>query len=165
MGPVINEKAYRSFQTYAETAFRDGQVLAGGHLITAGDMRHGYYAEPTVVDGLPKDHPLFKEELFVPIICVAEVDGLDEALRLANDAEYGLTAGIFTQDKDEAQKFLDEIEAGVVYVNRKVGATTGAMAGAQPFVGWKLSGTSGKGAGGPYYLHQFLREQSQTRYP
>ncbi|MEE9585680.1 MAG: aldehyde dehydrogenase family protein, partial [Nitrososphaerales archaeon] len=165
VGPVINENAYRSFQAYAETAFKDGQVLTGGHIVKDGDLQYGYYAEPTVVDGLPKEHRLFKEELFVPIICVTDIESLDEGLRLANDVEYGLTAGVFTQDEEEAQKFLDEIEAGVIYVNRKVGATTGAMAGAQPFVGWKLSGTSGKGAGGPYYLHQFLREQSQTRYP
>jgi 1-pyrroline-5-carboxylate dehydrogenase len=165
VGPVINENAYRSFQAYVETAFKDGQVLTGGHIVKEGDLQYGYYAEPTVVDGLPKEHRLFKEELFVPIICVTDIESLDEGLRLANDVEYGLTAGVFTQDEEEAQKFLDEIEAGVIYVNRKVGATTGAMAGAQPFVGWKLSGTSGKGAGGPYYLHQFLREQSQTRYP
>jgi 1-pyrroline-5-carboxylate dehydrogenase len=165
LGPVINEKAYLNFQRYCETAFADGKVLTGGHPLKTGDMQHGYYVEPTVVDGLPKDHNFFSEELFVPIVCIAEIESLSEGLRLANDVEYGLTAGIFTQDEKEAQRFLDEIEAGVVYVNRRVGATTGAMAGAQPFVGWKMSGTSGRGAGGPYYLHQFLREQSQTRYP
>lgn len=165
VGPVINEKAYKNFQIYCETAFKDGQVLAGGHVITEGDKKYGYYVEPTVIDGLAKNHRLFKEELFVPIVCVAEIKNLDEGLQLSNDVEYGLTAGIFTQDQAEAKRFLDEIEAGVIYVNRKVGATTGAMAGAQPFVGWKMSGTSGRGAGGPYYLQQFLREQSQTVYP
>ncbi|MCL4435233.1 MAG: aldehyde dehydrogenase family protein [Thaumarchaeota archaeon] len=165
VGPVINEKAYKNFRSYCETAFKDGKVLTGGHAITEGDKKYGYYVEPTVIDRLAKDHRLFKEELFVPIVCIAEIKNLDEGLQLANDVEYGLTAGIFTQDQAEAKKFLDEIEAGVVYVNRKVGATTGAMAGAQPFVGWKMSGTSGRGAGGPYYLQQFLREQSQTVYP
>jgi 1-pyrroline-5-carboxylate dehydrogenase len=164
-GPLINEKAYKSFQDYCEIAFKDGKVISGGHIITNDYMKYGYYVEPTIVDGLPKNHKLFKEELFVPIICITEISSLDEGITLANDVEYGLTAGIFTQDEDEASKFLKEIEAGVIYVNRRIGATTGAMAGAQPFVGWKLSGTSGKGAGGPYYLHQFLREQSQTKYP
>lgn len=83
-------------------------------------------------------------------------------IKLSNDVDYGLTAGIFTEDEKEIEKFFNEIQAGVIYANRKVGATTGAMVGAQPFVGWKLSGSSGKGAGGPYYLQQFLREQSQT---
>ncbi len=165
VGPVINEKAYRSFQSYAEAASKDGRVLTGGHVVKDGDRKYGYYVEPTIVDGLPKDHRLFKEELFVPIVCIAEIEDLDEGLKLANSVEYGLTAGVFTQDEKEAQQFLDNIEAGVVYVNRKIGATTGAMAGAQPFGGWKMSGTSGRGAGGLYYLHQFLREQSQTRYP
>ncbi|MGB9659992.1 MAG: aldehyde dehydrogenase family protein, partial [Nitrososphaerales archaeon] len=124
--------------------------------------KHGYFVEPTIVDGLPKDHELFKNELFVPILCIAEVDSLDEAIKLANDVDYGLTAGIFSEDEEEIRKFFNEIQAGVVYANRKAGATTGAMVGAQPFVGWKLSGSSGKGAGGIYYLQQFLREQSQT---
>lgn len=165
LGPLINEKSYRNFQSYMKTGFQDGKVLTGGHIISENYKQYGYYVEPTIIDDLPKNHNLFKEELFVPIVCIAEVDNLDEALNLANDSEYGLTAGIFTQDEDEAKKFLDEIEAGVIYVNRKVGATTGASPNAQSFVGWKLSGTSGVGAGGPYYLFQFLREQSQTRYP
>lgn len=165
LGPLINEKAYKNFQSYMKAASQDGQVLSGGHIISENYRQYGYYVEPTIIDGLPKNHNLFKEELFVPIVCIAEVENIDEALKLANDSEYGLTAGIFTQDEDEAKKFLDEIEAGVIYVNRKVGATTGASPNAQSFVGWKLSGTSGVGAGGPYYLFQFLREQSQTRYP
>ena len=165
LGPLINKKAFNDFQLYMKVAFKDGKVLTGGHVISDNDKKYGYYVELTIVDDLPKDHNLFKEELFVPIVCIAEVDDLDEALTLANDSEYGLTAGIFTQDKAEADKFLDEIEAGVTYVNRRIGATTGANPGAQSFVGWKMSGTSGIGAGGPYYLLQFLREQSQTRYP
>jgi 1-pyrroline-5-carboxylate dehydrogenase len=73
-----------------------------------------------------------------------------------------MTAGCYTEDKHEAQRFLDTIEAGVVYVNRGTSATTGAWPGYQPFGGWKGSSTSSKGSGGPYYLQQYLREQSQT---
>ncbi|MFM8594889.1 MAG: aldehyde dehydrogenase family protein, partial [Chloroflexota bacterium] len=83
-------------------------------------------------------------------------------LRYANDTEYGLTAGIFTEDRNEIHTFLDGIEAGVVYANRKGGATTGAWPGCQSFAGWKGSGSSGKGGLGPWYVQQFLREQSQT---
>jgi 1-pyrroline-5-carboxylate dehydrogenase len=165
LGPLINKSAIDNYQSYMKVAFKDGKILTGGHIISDNDKKYGYYVEPTIIDNLPKNHSLFKEELFVPIVCIAEVDNLDEAITLANDTEYGLTAGIFTQDKEEADKFLDEIEAGVTYVNRRIGATTGANPGAQSFVGWKMSGTSGVGAGGPYYLYQFLREQSQTRYP
>jgi 1-pyrroline-5-carboxylate dehydrogenase len=93
----------------------------------------GNYVAPTVVADLPPDHRLFKDELFVPFVAVAPVDDLDEALELANDTEYGLTAGFYSADPAEVDRFLDRIQAGVVYVNRKAGATTGAWPGVQPF--------------------------------
>ncbi|MFQ5761930.1 MAG: aldehyde dehydrogenase family protein, partial [Candidatus Bathyarchaeia archaeon] len=163
MGPVINDRAYRNFQHYAEIAQTDGKVLTGGRVKSEGELRHGFYVEPTIVADLPVDHRFFKEELFLPILSVAPFDSFDEALKLANSVEYGLTAGIFTQDEGEMAQFFDRIEAGVAYANRKMGATTGAMVGAQPFVGWKLSGITGRGAGGPHYLPQFMREQSRTK--
>ena len=122
----------------------------------------GHYVAPTVVADLPVDDDLFRDELFVPLVAVAPVDSLDEALTLANDTELGLTAGFFSVDDAEVDEFLDRIEAGVVYVNRAAGATTGAWPGVQPFGGWKGSGTSGKAGGGLYYVQQFMREQSQT---
>jgi NAD-dependent aldehyde dehydrogenases len=115
-----------------------------------------------VVTGLPTTHRLFRDELFVPFIVVGEVDSLDEALQLSNATAYGLTAGIFSHDDTQIRRFLDTIQAGVVYVNRRAGATTGAWPGIQSFGGWKGSGSSGKSGLGPYYVMQFLREQSQT---
>ena len=105
---------------------------------------------------------MFQDEFFAPILAVAKVKSLDEAIQLANDAEYGLTAGIFTEDESEQKKFFDEIQAGVTYSNRRGGATTGAWPGVQSFGGWKASGSSGKSALGPHYVAQFMREQSQT---
>ena len=162
MGPVVNESAYKKYQQYARLADRDGKVLAGGHVRKDGDLKHGYYVAPTIVTGLPKKHRLFQEEMFVPILCITDYEDFDDALRMANDVDYGLTAGIFTNDQGEIKKFLDHVEAGVVYVNRQASATTGAMVGCQPFGGWKDSGTTGKNTGGPHYLTQFMREQSQT---
>ena len=75
---------------------------------------------------------------------------------------YGLTAGLYSEDQAEINQFLDQIEAGVVYVNRRAGSTTGAWPGVQPFGGWKGSATTGKSGGGLYYVQQFLREQTQT---
>jgi 1-pyrroline-5-carboxylate dehydrogenase len=118
--------------------------------------------QPTLLGGLPKDHLLSQEEMFLPITCLWEVASLDEALELANRTEFGLTAGLFSKDEGDIQKFFDGIEAGVVYVNRKAGATTGAWPGINPFGGWKGSGSSGKASGGPYYVEQFMREQSRT---
>ena len=163
MGPVINERSLRKFSDAVAEARRDGgQVVAGGEVLRDADTERGYFPTPTVVAGLPVTHRLFRDELFVPLVVVGEVDSLDEALAQANGSDYGLTAGIFTEDAGEAKRFLDGIQAGVVYVNRRAGATTGAWPGIQSFGGWKGSGSSGKNGLGPYYVQQFLREQSQT---
>src|SRR5712691_834956 len=161
-GPVINEKAVETFEKAVEDVKAGGgKVLIGGERVKEGDLERGLFVQPTVVEA-PLDNRVWKEELFVPFVAVAPVDSLDEALKLANDTEYGLTAGFFSQDPQEQQRFLNEIEAGVVYVNRKAGATTGAWPGMQPFRGWKGSGTSGKAGGGLHYVQQYLREQSRT---
>lgn len=161
MGPVINEKAYKRFQEASLVGQQDGEVLTGGHTLTDGNLGHGYYCAPTICK-LPASHRYFYEELFVPYIAVTSVQSLDEALDRANDSEYGLTAGIFTEDPEEIKAFQDRIEAGVTYVNRSSGATTGAWPKVQSFGGWKASGSPGKNALGPYYIEQFMREQTQT---
>jgi 1-pyrroline-5-carboxylate dehydrogenase len=163
MGPVINERAVRKFTDAVEEARRDGgRIEVGGEVLREPGTERGFFTAPTVVTGLATDHRLFREELFVPLVVVGEVDSLDDALRLSNATPYGLTAGIFSHDQGEIRQFLDSIEAGVVYVNRRAGATTGAWPGIQSFGGWKGSGSSGKSGLGPYYVQQFLREQSQT---
>lgn len=158
-GPVINNKAYEKYNRCIDIASKDGKILYGGKV---REDLNGYYVYPTIVDKLPKDHEFLKEELFLPILAVIQYDRFDDAINIANNVDYGLTAGIFSNNKLEVDKFFDEIQAGVLYVNREKSATTGAMVGAQPFVGWKYSGISGKGTGGRYYLELFLREQSRT---
>jgi 1-pyrroline-5-carboxylate dehydrogenase len=160
-GPVITEDAYHRFEEVCDVAHRDGKVLAGGCTLTDDMLAHGYYCGLTVC-ALPGNHRFFREELFVPFLAVTRVHALDEALTLANDSPFGLTAGIFTEDRGQIQAFLDRMQAGVIYVNRKGGATTGAWPGVQSFGGWKASGSTGKSALGPYYVQQFMREQSQT---
>jgi 1-pyrroline-5-carboxylate dehydrogenase len=161
LGPVIDERAVRRYED-ALAAAKGGTVRVGGERLRGGMFDRGTYVAPTVVDGLPADHELFKKELFLPFLVVAPVEDLDEGLERANDTDYGLTAGIFTEDPTEIETFFDRIEAGVVYANRKGGSTTGAWPGCQSFVGWKASGSTGKGGLGPYYVQQFMREQSQT---
>ena len=162
MGPVINKAAVKTFEDAVESAEKKGKIFFGGKVLQKGLYGKGYYVEPTVAVDLPSGHRLFREELFVPFVVVDDFKTLDEALEKANDTEYGLTAGIFSEDKAEVQQFLDEIQFGVIYANRKGGATTGAWPGAQTFVGWNASGATGKGVGGPSYLLSYLREQSQT---
>jgi len=162
LGPLINAVAVKKYEGAVRLGRREGRVVFGGRRLSGGDFVRGYFVEPTLVDRAPKDSPLFEEEFFAPVLAVAEVKSLEEAIKLANDSEYGLTAGIFTNEEKEQQKFFGEIEAGVTYCNRRGGATTGAWPGVQSFGGWKGSGSSGKNALGPYYVAQFMREQSQT---
>ncbi len=162
LGPIIDETAVARHQAAVAEARRDGRVFTGGERLSDGGMERGTYVEPTVVGGLPAAHRLFQDELFTPLTAVHAVDSLEEALRLANDSTYGLTAGVYSEDPGEVERFLDEIEAGVLYVNRRAGATTGAWPGVQPFGGWKGSGSTGKAGLSLYYPAQFLREQSHT---
>jgi 1-pyrroline-5-carboxylate dehydrogenase len=161
LGPIINEAALDTFEEAAAEASKNGKVVTGGERITDGDLGRGLFVEPTIVE-VPEDSWIWRKELFVPFVAVAPFDELDAAIEKANETEYGLTAGFFSQAQDEIDEWLDRIQAGVVYVNRRAGATTGAWPGVQPFGGWKGSGTTGKAGGGPYYVTQYLREQSRT---
>ncbi len=162
LGPVTDQRAVDRFNEAVAEARAEGTVYTGGENPTDGDLARGFYVEPTVVGNLPKDHRLFRDELFVPFTAVAAVDSLDEALKLSNGVVYGLTAGIYSEVEEEVERFLNEIHTGVLYVNRRAGATTGAWPGVQPFGGWKGSGSTGKSALGPYYVGLFVREQSHT---
>jgi 1-pyrroline-5-carboxylate dehydrogenase len=159
-GPVINQNSVDTFERAAEMARKDGEILTGGGRITDGDFAKGHYVEPTIVKA-PLSSRVFMEEFFVPILAIGEIDSLEQGIEETNKTEYGLTAGFFSRDQAEIEKFFDEIEVGVTYVNKRSGATTGAWPGAQPFCGWKASGSSGKGGCGPYYVMQFMREQSR----
>lgn len=160
-GPVINERSVERYERAIAQARAEGEVLLGGSRLTGGGLERGHYVAPTVAR-LPLWSSLFREELFVPFLAIGEVESFGQALTEANAAEYGLTAGIFSADAREVERFFDEIEAGVCYANKRTGATTGAWPGAQGFCGWKGSGSTGKGGCGPYYVAQFMREQSRT---
>ncbi|MGH7600480.1 MAG: aldehyde dehydrogenase family protein, partial [bacterium] len=163
LGPVINQIAYEKYGATVSEARKDnGMILTGGEQRKDDGFANGYFVEPTIVDGLPHYHRFFYEEFFLPVLAVATVDSLEQAVKLSNKAEYGLTAGIFTKNKKELDYFFDRIEAGVTYANRRTGATTGAWPGVNSFCGWKGSGSTGKGGCGPYYVQQFMREQSRT---
>jgi 1-pyrroline-5-carboxylate dehydrogenase len=161
MGPVVDEDAVTRYDRAIAEARARGTVHCGGERLTDGALARGTYLPPTVIE-VPRDSWIWTTELFVPLIAVEAVDSLDEAFTLANATPLGLTAGMFSAEAAEVDEFLTRIEAGVVYINRPAGATTGAWPGVQPFGGWKGSGTNGKAGGGPYYVQQYLREQSRT---
>ena len=133
MGPVINENSFNDYQEFVADLRENGNILYGGKVL---DL-NGYYVLPTIVDDLPKDHRLWKHEMFLPIVTIAEFEDLDEAMERANDAEYGLTAGFYSENKEEIEWFLDSMQAGVLYVNREAGSTTGAWPGYQALGGRK----------------------------
>ena len=162
MGPIINEAAAGRFADAVTNARREGTLIAGGDRLGGGIFDHGAYLAPTIVADLPADHRLSRTELFVPLLSILLFEKLDDAIEDANRDEYGLTAGIYTANNAELTRFLDRTEAGVLYANRASGATTGAWPGIQSFCGWKGSGLTGKGGLGPWYLPQFMREQSHT---
>jgi 1-pyrroline-5-carboxylate dehydrogenase len=162
MGPVIDEAAVSRFTTASADARRDGKIVAGGGRPSGDPFERGSYVEPTIVCGLERDHPINRDELFMPFMSILPFDDLGEAIADANRSAYGLTAGVYSNDQAELDRFLNTIEAGVLYANRASGATTGAWPGFQTFCGWKGSGITGKGGLGSWYVPQFMREQSHT---
>jgi acyl-CoA reductase-like NAD-dependent aldehyde dehydrogenase len=160
MGPVINEAAYQRYAERTRRLAEEGVVYTGARVLEQGVLARGWFVAPTV-GSVATGHALWRDEHFLPLVLVGEVDSVDEAIGLANASDYGLTAGFYGAEREIAG-FLDRIEAGVTYVNRPQGATTGAWPGYQPFGGWKASGTTGKAIGSFWYLPQYLREQSQT---
>ena len=161
MGPVVNKAAYEDYQKYVADLKANGVALTGGDILTEGEFANGYYCEPAVFADVPADHYLWKHEMFLPITMLAKYSDVEEAMKIANDVPYGLTAGFYGTE-EEAAWFFENIEAGVCYANRPQGSTTGAWPGHQPFGGWKGSGAQGKSAGGHHYLQIYMREQSTT---
>ena len=162
VGPVIDAAAIERFNAAAKDAAAAGSIVRGGEQLAGDLFDRGTYVAPTIVTGLAPDHRLNRDEIFLPFVSVQPFDDLVDAIADANRSAFGLTAGIFTQDQAELDRFLNTIQAGVVYANRAAGATTGAWPGFQSFCGWKGSGTTGKGGLGSWYVPQFMREQSRT---
>lgn len=162
VSPLIDDDALEQYNNICELAQEDGTVQVGGTEVEDEELPDGRYVEPTVVTDIPHDHELATEEHFLPFVTIHPVSSLDEGITKANDSDYALCAGVFSEDEDEINTWFGQIESGMCYVNRQQSATTGALVQAQPFGGWKFSGTTGKFAGGPWYLQQFMRQQSRT---
>jgi succinate-semialdehyde dehydrogenase/glutarate-semialdehyde dehydrogenase len=132
IGPLATEELRRGVDEQVRRS-----VDAGARVLTGGSApdRPGWYYEPTVLADVPEDAPAYHEEIFGPVAALFRVDGADEAIRLANDTVFGLGSSVWTRDEAERRRFVEEIEAGMVFVNAMVASDPRL-----PFGGVKESG-------------------------
>src|SRR5256714_72679 len=148
VGPVIDETAYNRIQEYIEV--RKGEATLA---YQKGDVpEQGYFVRPTIFTNVNPKARVGCEEIFGPVLSVIKARDLDDAIRIANDTDYALTAGFFSRSPANIERVKAELVAGNVYINR---SCTGAVVGRHPFGGFKMSGGGTKAGGGDYLL-QFL---------
>ncbi|MBV8385619.1 MAG: proline dehydrogenase family protein [Acidimicrobiia bacterium] len=148
VGPLIDADAHKRVLSYVDLAEREGTVLFHQDDVPST----GFYVGPTIVTDVSARSRLATEEIFGPVLAVLRASTFEQALALANDTDYALTAGVLSRSPAHISQAAAELRAGNVYVNR---TTTGAVVGRQPFGGYGLSGVGSK-AGGPDYLLQFV---------
>lgn len=155
MGAVIDTDALEKIRRYIDIGTGEGRLLLGGEAADGADGS-GYFVKPTVVADVDPHARLAQEEVFGPVLAVIRARDYDDALRIANDTEFGLTGGVFSNREERLERAEREFQVGNLYLNRKI---TGALVGVQPFGGFNMSGTDSK-AGGPDYLLLFLQAKS-----
>ncbi len=155
MGPVVNEGALKSIERYIDKGRTEGRLISGGKRIG----QDGYFLEPTVIADVAPDAKIAQEEIFGPVLAVIKAKDFDDAMRIANNTEFGLTGSLYTSDEGKIRRAREEFFVGNLYFNRK---STGAMVGVHPFGGFNMSGTDSK-AGGHDYLLLFMQAKSISR--
>jgi 1-pyrroline-5-carboxylate dehydrogenase len=151
MGAVIDGRSQKKIAEYIEIGKRDGRLVLGGDT-----PEGGYFVSPTIIADVPAVSPLSQEEIFGPVLAFVKAADFEEALAVANNTEYGLTGGLFSQSPERLQRVREDFHVGNLYLNRKI---TGAMVGAHPFGGFNMSGTDSK-TGGPDYLLLYLQAKT-----
>ncbi|HEV7858858.1 MAG TPA: aldehyde dehydrogenase family protein [Pyrinomonadaceae bacterium] len=137
MGPSVDEGQFKTVLSYIDVGREDGATLVcGGSRAEGEGLSKGYFVQPTVFDHVTPDMRLAREEIFGPVLSILRVKDFDEAMRVANDSEYGLSSSIFTNDAARIFRFVDEIETGMTHINSP---TTGGEAHI-PFGGIKSTG-------------------------
>ncbi|WP_425451919.1 aldehyde dehydrogenase family protein [Bacillus taeanensis] len=139
IGPLANEKQLKTVLHYIEIGKEEGaELVYGGEPITHDNYEKGYYVQPAIFTNVTPKMRIAQEEIFGPVVSIIEADNYEEAITIANDVEYGLSASIVTNDIKRSKQFINDIESGTVKVN---GTTTGNLINA-PFGGIKKSSTS-----------------------
>ncbi|GAB6992392.1 L-glutamate gamma-semialdehyde dehydrogenase [Paenibacillus pini] len=155
VGPVIDENSFEQILEYIEIGKEEGKLVIGGEKVEGS----GYMIQPAVfIDVDPKSR-LMQEEIFGPVLAVTPARNWEEAIRVYNDTEFGLTGSFFSTNEVRIQEALNRMHCGNLYVNRKC---TGALVGAHPFGGFNMSGTDSK-AGGHDYLLLFTQAKLVSR--
>ena len=147
VGPVIDANAQANIKVYIEKGKAEATLAL--EMPTPAD---GYFVGPTVFTDVKPDAAIAQEEIFGPVLAVIKAKDFNDALRIANDTDYGLTGGLYSRTPSHIERVQNEFAVGNLYINRGI---TGAIVSRQPFGGFKMSGVGSK-AGGPDYLLQFL---------
>jgi betaine-aldehyde dehydrogenase len=153
LGPVISAEAHERILGYLRSGREEGATVAlGGGVPSGPGFENGYWIEPTIFTGVRPDMTIAREEIFGPVLAVLAYDTVDEAVALANDSEYGLSAGVWSSDTARALDVAGRIEAGTVWINdwHMVGP-------ANPFGGYKQSGVGREL--GPHALDEYTEEK------
>ena len=136
VGAIIDQNQVEVIDGYVKSAIEDGaDILAGGKLAVVEGFENGYWYEPTVIANVNHDMKVVKEEIFGPVVVIMKFKDEKEAIKLANDTEFGLGSAIWTKDGARAQRVAGQIQAGIVMVNCPFSAMPGT-----PFGGYKQSG-------------------------
>lgn len=143
MGPCASEGQYNTVLEYIEIAKNEGATLIAGGNAVQSDELQGYFVEPTIFDGVTTNMRIAQEEVFGPVIALIKADTTEEAIELANDVEFGLSASIFTTNIGNALAFIDDMEAGLVRVN----AESAGVEYQAPFGGMKNSSSGSREQG------------------
>lgn len=117
MGPLVSQSQLDLVAEYSEIGRSEGKIITGGYRLTGGEYDQGYFFAPTIIDGLAPSCRVVREEIFGPILAVQTFADDDEALAMANDSDFGLSAGVWTRDLNRAMKMSKGIKAGTVWVN------------------------------------------------
>jgi RHH-type proline utilization regulon transcriptional repressor/proline dehydrogenase/delta 1-pyrroline-5-carboxylate dehydrogenase len=155
LGPVIELQAQKRILDAIEKGKKDAELVYQGDCSGFGE---GYFVGPAIFSRVPPDSFLAQEEIFGPVVSVIPAKNMEEAIALANRSRYALTGGVYSRSPAHIRQAKQGIEAGNLYINRKI---TGALVERQPFGGFKLSGLGSK-AGGPDYLLHFLLPRTIT---
>jgi aldehyde dehydrogenase (NAD+) len=144
VGPIINERQLQRVSKYLDIAREEGAiVLMGGEIASEGELQHGYFFQPTILDRVIPQMRVAQEEIFGPVVALIEVSSFDEAISVLNDTNYGLSSSIYTRDINRAFVAMRDLEAGITYIN---GPTIGAEVHL-PFGGVKHTGNGHREAG------------------